>query len=234
MINMNSKNIPVLICAYNEAENLPRVIRDLRKINYNSQNLDVIVVNDGSTDNTSYVAHKSGATKVIDISRNVGKATAFFQGFREIEPFYSANFISLDADLESVNDLQVQSLLTPLTKPNISMTIGSVCGAMSSLSGQRGYKISSLRNFIENSRYSEFISENSKIRIGYGLEILLNHFFTGYSDLSSEIDYDNVRFVDSDLKCFNAKLDESKIKHKMGAIKEVRRARIICQNIERD
>ena len=55
---MNKKNVSVIIPAFNEAENLGRVLRKIADL---YPDFEMIVVNDGSTDETASVAKDSGA-----------------------------------------------------------------------------------------------------------------------------------------------------------------------------
>lgn len=56
----------VIIPAYNEEEAIEKVINKVIE-----QNVDVIVINDGSIDNTSREARKTNA-KVVDLPCNLG------------------------------------------------------------------------------------------------------------------------------------------------------------------
>lgn len=70
------KKIAILICAYNEEKHIERVVNlCLKKVK------PVIVVNDGSTDNTLAELKKTKAI-VIDQKKNKGKGEALKAGFR--------------------------------------------------------------------------------------------------------------------------------------------------------
>ena len=78
-------NVWVVLPAYNEAENLPNLLCGFQKLKdeiYNL-NLHIIIVNDGSTDNTSDVARNYGGAldiTVYDNEKNMGLATTFMRG----------------------------------------------------------------------------------------------------------------------------------------------------------
>lgn len=79
-----SKNIPrvcVVIPAYNEAKVIAGVVSDAKKVFHDSTrySIDVVVVNDGSKDNTSTQARKGGAI-VIDHILNSGAGGATLTG----------------------------------------------------------------------------------------------------------------------------------------------------------
>ena len=85
------KRILALIPAYNESERISSVITGTKKF------LPVLVVDDGSKDNTSEIAQSLGA-EVIRQVPNQGKGAALIKGFRyAIEHHYDA-VITLDAD----------------------------------------------------------------------------------------------------------------------------------------
>lgn len=65
----------VLIPTYNEAKSIALLIKQIR-----SYNLEVIVVDDGSLDNTGSIAENSGAT-VLQNNKNEGKGSSLIKGF---------------------------------------------------------------------------------------------------------------------------------------------------------
>ena len=75
---MNKKNVSVIIPAFNEAENLGRVLRKIADL---YPDFEMIVVNDGSTDETASVAKDSGAI-VYSHPYNIGNGAAIKSGIR--------------------------------------------------------------------------------------------------------------------------------------------------------
>jgi glycosyltransferase involved in cell wall biosynthesis len=70
-------DITILLPAYNEAEGIPSVIKDIRTSLEN--HYEIIVVDDGSTDATAAVAKEHGC-RVIQYGRNRGKGFALRSG----------------------------------------------------------------------------------------------------------------------------------------------------------
>lgn len=75
----------VVLPAFNEAENLPKLLDGFSRIREDVYNLDlhIIVINDGSTDRTADVARQAAGTlsvEVIDNPRNLGLADTFMRG----------------------------------------------------------------------------------------------------------------------------------------------------------
>ncbi len=89
--------IVVLIPAYNAAKSLPEL---LRMINREGWKEEVVVVDDGSIDDTGKKAHELGAT-VIRHERNRGKGAALSTGFRSILAKEGVSaVVTIDADLQ--------------------------------------------------------------------------------------------------------------------------------------
>lgn len=66
----------VVIPTYNESKEIGDVVRRLRQ-----QNLEVVVIDDGSRDNTSLIAQENGAV-VIRNQTNEGKGASLIKGFQ--------------------------------------------------------------------------------------------------------------------------------------------------------
>jgi glycosyltransferase involved in cell wall biosynthesis len=82
----------VIIPTYNEAEQIARIIREIK-----AQDLDVIVIDDGSTDNTSLIARNNGAI-VLRNKINQGKGASLIKGFGyALKDNYEA-VITMDGD----------------------------------------------------------------------------------------------------------------------------------------
>ncbi|HOV79239.1 MAG TPA: glycosyltransferase family 2 protein [Bacillota bacterium] len=76
--NMPKADCLVIIPAYNEEENIGKVLKDIRSLNIA---LDIVVVNDGSTDNTRHVVREAGE-KAINLPYNLGYGAALQTGFK--------------------------------------------------------------------------------------------------------------------------------------------------------
>ena len=88
---MTETKVLALIPAYNESKKITEVVK--KTLNY----LPVLVVDDGSSDDTATLAEKAGASVVRQIP-NQGKGAALRAGFRySIDNGFQA-VITLDAD----------------------------------------------------------------------------------------------------------------------------------------
>ncbi|MCX6312152.1 MAG: glycosyltransferase family 2 protein [Bacteroidetes bacterium] len=96
------QKIKVVLPAYNEELSLPSLLGKIVEVKENfNLNLDILLVNDGSTDGTLEVAKQFGAiVKILDLQPNGGLASAVREGFkcaiREMND--SDIIITMDAD----------------------------------------------------------------------------------------------------------------------------------------
>ena len=75
---MNTARILVILPAYNEELNIARAVRDIRAL---LPQADVLVMNDGSADDTAAAAQASGA-QVLELPYNIGIGAAVQAGFQ--------------------------------------------------------------------------------------------------------------------------------------------------------
>ena len=96
---MPAKNLRVLVIipAYNEASVISDVIHDVRSLKIRGIKLDIAVVNDGSTDDTSNAARRAGAI-VIDHILNSGAGGATSTGLRYAQLHNYDIAATMDAD----------------------------------------------------------------------------------------------------------------------------------------
>jgi len=108
-----------LIPAHNEEKTIQKVIKHLKSLNLNS-----IVIDDGSIDNTSKLAKKSGAL-VIRHDENKGKGEALKTGFNYILKNLPEvnNVIILDADMQYSPKDSIK-ILDPLIKGKADLVMG--------------------------------------------------------------------------------------------------------------
>ncbi len=109
--------ITVIIPAYNEERHLSGVLAPLKEIAEISQ---IIVVSDGSLDNTAQVALQWNVD-VIDLPVNVGKGGAMAAGFYEAK---EEVILFLDADLIGLTIQHIYDLIIPILVDEADMTVG--------------------------------------------------------------------------------------------------------------
>lgn len=108
-------SVAVLIPAYNEAD----IIGETVKAALAMPNIaEVVVIDDGSTDDTADIAEEAGA-KVIQFTENGGKGAALNAGVAEID---AEIYLMIDADL-GASAAETYRLLEPLTNDLADMSI---------------------------------------------------------------------------------------------------------------
>lgn len=119
---MTPRRTVVLIPAFNEAVALPAVLADLHA---RAPELDVLVIDDGSSDGTAEVARRSGAT-VLSLPFNLGIGGALRLGFRwAAEHDYDAG-VQLDADGQ--HDVHAIAAILAALDDGADMAIGNRFG----------------------------------------------------------------------------------------------------------
>ena len=107
MSSKNSMTVSVIIPAYNEEKTVANVIKTVKSLNYIDE---IIVVNDGSVDNTEQTAKEAGAT-VLSHTKNRGKGAAIKTGFKNSK---GDIVLFLDADLQELVPNQVDKMIRPI------------------------------------------------------------------------------------------------------------------------
>jgi glycosyltransferase involved in cell wall biosynthesis len=110
----------VFIPAWNEEENLPAVLRDLRK---ELPDADILVVDDGSTDRTAHVAREYRA-KVLSFGENRGLRAAIAAGYGYAAEHGYAFCGRVDADGQHPVD-ELAKLLELVRSGKCDVAVGS-------------------------------------------------------------------------------------------------------------
>lgn len=160
--------VTCIIPAWNEAARLPRV---LGAVLHHAWVDEVLVVDDGSTDQTAKVARDLGA-RVLTLVSNGGKSAAVAAGLGEAR---GRIVLLLDADLQGLSARHVTDLLMPLRTGLADATISLRANAprpwrligIDYISGERAMFIDTIR---------PYLGEVAKLR-GFGLEVFLNRLW---------------------------------------------------------
>lgn len=110
----------IVIPAYNEEATIGDVIQSIKKIKLG---MDILVVNDGSSDRTSEIAKTAGA-KVIDIPCNIGYGGAIQTGFRFAVDYNYDYVITMDGDGQHKSE-SIKSLIEVMETKKVDVVIGS-------------------------------------------------------------------------------------------------------------
>jgi len=113
--------ILAIVPAYNEQSNILNVINSLKA---EHPNIDILVINDGSDDDTGKIAESSGKADVINLPCNLGIGGAVQTGFKyAVINDYDYAF-QFDGDGQH-NAEEVSKILDPVIKNKADVVIGS-------------------------------------------------------------------------------------------------------------
>ena len=113
------KNL-IIIPAYNEEKNIENVIESAIK---DAPFCDLIVINDGSTDNTEEIVKKHGVG-IISHPFNLGYGESLYSGYKYAYNKNYKNVISIDGDGQH-NPTEIKELINYLNEKKTDMVIGS-------------------------------------------------------------------------------------------------------------
>lgn len=119
-MNADGSKVLVLIPAFNEQKNIAAVVAGIRGA---APGLDILVIDDGSTDATPALAKDSGAV-VISMPFNVGYGAALKTGFKYAARNGYEYLIHMDADGQH-DPKSIPALLSEIQKGQADVVIGS-------------------------------------------------------------------------------------------------------------
>ena len=113
--NNKPMSVSVIIPAFNEEKTVAHVVNVVKSLKYIGE---IVVVDDGSTDQTSKFAEEAGA-KVIHHIKNRGKGAAIKTGFKNSN---GDIVVFLDADLKNLTQSQVRNIVDPIMNGEADVT----------------------------------------------------------------------------------------------------------------
>lgn len=113
----------IQIPAYNEEATLYQTIRDLPRFIPGIEEVQVLVVDDGSTDRTAEIARQAGADYVVRLRRNHGLAMAFMIGIETALQLGADIIVNTDADNQYYGE-DIIRLIQPILNGEADIVIG--------------------------------------------------------------------------------------------------------------
>src|SRR2546425_11408343 len=116
----NSHKILAIIPAHNEEGSITEVIDEVQTAD---PTIDILVINDGSTDRTSQAARKPGV-RVADLPINLGIGGAVQTGFKIAQELGYEIVVQIDADGQHDPGC-IKDIVEPLLNGEADLSIGS-------------------------------------------------------------------------------------------------------------
>lgn len=114
----------IQIPCYNEEKSLPITLNALPKKIEGIDEIEILIINDGSTDNTVEVAKGLGVKNIVEMPHNSGLAKAFVAGINASLSIGADIIVNTDADNQyCAND--IEKLVRPIIDGSADIVIGS-------------------------------------------------------------------------------------------------------------
>ena len=126
MENNRSRNVMKLIIqipCYNEAETLEIALNDLPQHIDGIDEIEYLIINDGSKDNTVEVARKWGVNYVVNFKKNKGLAKGFMAGIDACLSYGADIIVNTDADNQYCG-ADIEKLVRPILEGKADIVIG--------------------------------------------------------------------------------------------------------------
>lgn len=187
-MNIEQPAVAAIVPAYNEEENILSTIKALKNIGARPLqgsgpiNVEIIVADDCSTDNTNDIAKQTGV-EVIRLNKNSGKGLAVNKALDTLRNRDIDILLLIDADIGE-SAVEAEKLIEPVIKKEASMAIAKIpvsvkkSGfgivrwlARKSIKWKTGYEINSALSGQRAINFRDI--KDYKFKSGYGLEVAL-------------------------------------------------------------
>jgi glycosyltransferase involved in cell wall biosynthesis len=113
----------IQIPCYNEAETIAATLRHLPRKLKGIKTIEILVIDDGSQDQTVRHAKAAGATHVLRLEQHAGLARAFAAGLNESLRLGADVIVNTDADNQYVAD-DIEKLIQPILDGQAGLVVG--------------------------------------------------------------------------------------------------------------
>jgi glycosyltransferase involved in cell wall biosynthesis len=114
----------IQIPCYNEANTLAGVINDLPRRLEGIDQIEYLVIDDGSTDGTADVARELGVHHIVSLGSNHGLAVAFLAGIRKCLELGADIIVNTDGDNQYQGGC-IKDLVAPVIESRLDIVVGA-------------------------------------------------------------------------------------------------------------
>lgn len=114
----------IQIPCYNEEKSLPITLNALPKEIEGIDEIEVLIINDGSTDKTVELARSLGVKHIVEMPHNCGLAKAFVAGINTALSLDADIIVNTDADNQYCAD-DIEKIIKPILNGSADIVIGS-------------------------------------------------------------------------------------------------------------
>jgi len=114
----------IQIPCFNEQDVLLIALSDLPKDITGIDDIEILIIDDGSTDNTVQIAKEFGVNHIVSIPENKGLANAYIQGLDACLKAGADVIVNTDADNQYRAD-DIEKLVTPIIENKAEIVIGA-------------------------------------------------------------------------------------------------------------
>lgn len=184
MSKYEHKQVSCIIPAYNEERGISKVLEIATKhplIN------EIIVIDDGSKDNTKEIIKNFDNVKLITHKQNMGKSMGLYDGIRKSRMDF---ILFLDADLVGLNTQNITDLISPLINNVADISI-SLRGNTPKIWRRIGIDYISGERVLSRNLITPHLNEIVSLR-SFGFEVFLNEIIIKNSCRIKVVPWPNV------------------------------------------
>jgi glycosyltransferase involved in cell wall biosynthesis len=118
------KKLIIQIPCYNEEKTLPVTLHAIPRSIKGVDKVEILIIDDGSTDRTVEVARENGADHIVKLTNNKGLAEGFLTGLDACLRLDADIIVNTDGD-NQYNGADIEKLIEPIVKSKADIVVGN-------------------------------------------------------------------------------------------------------------